>query len=410
MKKSKIFISAYACEPNLGSEIGVGWHWVLEMSKYFHLWVLTRKSNQKNIEKWISNHPEYDNIHFLYFDLPHYLRFWKKGMRGVRTYYHLWQWCTNRIVKRTMQKNGIPIYHHLTYGNALWSVSAYGQKQFFVWGPIGGLETIPQEYTQYYPLKGKIIESVRRMVIATLKINAGFNKRCKNANLILCKTEATRNRIPLKERKKAILFTDVAVEKGENSDANYSANKATKFLAVGNLDAWRGFDLLIEAFEKAVKKNSDIHLTILGKGAEWMRLNQMIEKKGLRSWIDMKGKVSMQTYQDTLNACDAVINPCLKEGAVTVSFDSMSKGKPLICIDTGGYTRYFSDDYAIVIPLRSREEVVHLLQQAIVKLTDVNIRENLGKAALQAGQAFSWENRAKEIYQTIVSAYSNRKP
>ena len=39
MAKTKVFVSAYACEPGLGSEIGVGWHWVLEMSKYFELWV-----------------------------------------------------------------------------------------------------------------------------------------------------------------------------------------------------------------------------------------------------------------------------------------------------------------------------------------------------------------------------------
>ncbi len=50
--KLKIFVSAYACEPNMGTEIGVGWHWTLEMSKYFEVWVLTRKSNQENIEKW----------------------------------------------------------------------------------------------------------------------------------------------------------------------------------------------------------------------------------------------------------------------------------------------------------------------------------------------------------------------
>ncbi len=31
MTSLKIFISAYACEPNLGSEIGVGWHWVLDI-------------------------------------------------------------------------------------------------------------------------------------------------------------------------------------------------------------------------------------------------------------------------------------------------------------------------------------------------------------------------------------------
>ena len=55
----KIFVSAYACEPDLGSEIGVGWHWVLVMSKYFELWVLTRERNQHTIERWIDKHPAY---------------------------------------------------------------------------------------------------------------------------------------------------------------------------------------------------------------------------------------------------------------------------------------------------------------------------------------------------------------
>ena len=58
-ERLKIFVSAYACEPNLGSEIGVGWHWVLEMSKYFELWVLTRESNRHTIEPWIDKHPAY---------------------------------------------------------------------------------------------------------------------------------------------------------------------------------------------------------------------------------------------------------------------------------------------------------------------------------------------------------------
>ena len=79
MEKIKVFVSAYACEPGLGSEIGVGWHWVLEMSKNFELWVLTRKSNQQNIEQWMNTHKEQYNINFIYFDLPKPLRFWKRG-------------------------------------------------------------------------------------------------------------------------------------------------------------------------------------------------------------------------------------------------------------------------------------------------------------------------------------------
>ena len=161
--KLKIFISAYACEPNLGSEIGVGWNWVLQMSHYFELWVLTRHSNKATIETWLDTNPSYKNIHFIYFDLPYYLRFWKKGMRGVRLYYNIWQWCTNSLVKKTMESHSIKIFHHLTYGNSLWSVSNYGKKQFFVWGPTGGTETIDSDYSKHYNLKGRIIESLRRL-------------------------------------------------------------------------------------------------------------------------------------------------------------------------------------------------------------------------------------------------------
>ena len=94
--KKKIFVSAYACEPNLGSEIGVGWRWVLEMSKYFDLWVLTRSSNKKSIEPWIEEHPQFKNIQFLYYDLPDWAKWWKKGQRGVRIYYNLWQWLSEQ--------------------------------------------------------------------------------------------------------------------------------------------------------------------------------------------------------------------------------------------------------------------------------------------------------------------------
>ena len=36
MKKKKILLSAYACEPNEGSEPGVGWNWAIELKKLRH--------------------------------------------------------------------------------------------------------------------------------------------------------------------------------------------------------------------------------------------------------------------------------------------------------------------------------------------------------------------------------------
>ena len=406
--KLKIFISAYACEPNLGSEIGVGWNWVLQMSKYFELWVLTRKSNQLGIEAWLIENPSYKNINFIYFDLPYYLRFWKKGLRGVRLYYNIWQWCTNSIVKTIMQDHNIKIFHHLTYGNALWSVSSYGKKQFFVWGPIGGLETIPSEFSKHYLLKGRLIEFLRRTIVKGSKFNRGFNKRCENANLILCKTETTFNSIPKQFKNKAQLFTDVAVEpvntKAYENIKNTNAEQVN-YYAVGRLDAWRGFDLLIEAFAKATKSQSNIKLEILGKGSDKIRLETLVEKLEMESFITLGGQVSMEKYYQKLANCDVVVNPCLKEGAVTIAFDSMSFGKPLICINTGGYTRYFNNDYSVVIPKTTREAVIENLTEAILEMTDGNKRKDKGQKARKTGEQFDWNHKGKAIYELIISSH-----
>lgn len=407
--KIKIFVSAYACEPGLGSEIGVGWHWVLEMSKHFELWVLTRESNRGTIEPWIAEHPEFADIHFLYFDLPKWARFWKKGLRGVRTYYNIWQYCTNSIVKRTMRENGIKVFHHLTYGNVLWKVSSFGQKQFFVWGPAGGLETIPAEYSKHYSRRNRLVEWVRRATIKLLPLNSGFRKRCKNADLMLCKTEITRDLVPDKYRDKTVLFTDVAVEKSNKTTLAEKKNGDTvEFITVGRLDAWRGFDLVIESFARAAKGNRQMHLTIVGKGCDKARLTLLVERLGLLEQVTFTGNVPMEQYNNLLSCADVVVNASLKEGAVTVSFDSMAMGKPLICIDTTGYTRYFSNEYAVVIPCTKREEVIENMAKAMKRLTDKEERERLGQKAKHAGEQFLWETRGIE-YRDLLMKSLNKK-
>ena len=83
-----------------------------------------------------------------------------------------------------MRENNIKIFHHLTYGNVLWKVSSYGQKQFFIWGPVGGLETIPSEYSAYYDRKSKLIEFLRRIVDKLMPLNISFQTRSRRADLI----------------------------------------------------------------------------------------------------------------------------------------------------------------------------------------------------------------------------------
>ena len=433
MARKRIFVSAYACEPGLGSEIGVGWHWVLEMSKYFDLWVLTRRSNMPNINAWLAENPDFSNINFIYYDLPKWARFWKKGLRGVRLYYILWQFCSNNIVKRTMIANNISIFHHLTYGNALWNVSRYGSKQTFIWGPVGGLETIPENFSRHYDTKCRIIEKFRRFAVACAKLNVGFYYRCKQADIILCKTEHTMKRIPRRFAAKALIFTDVAADvtadvtalpdaainvaadviahsdiiNGSNPPATHNASsnsidKAINFISVGRLDAWRGFDLVLEAFAIARKKNNLLTLTIVGDGNDKSRLISIVDKLNISSSVSFTGNVPMSEYKSLMNTADVVVNAALKEGAVTVSFDAVSLGKPLICLDTTGYTRCFSEKYAVIIPILERDVVIDKIKDAMLTLANNEQRHQMSLNALNASSSLSWQNHGKQFRDILL--------
>ena len=74
-KKYKILLSAYACEPNVGSEPGVGWNWAIEIKKLGHeILIITRKNNKKVIEKELLTNKILNKKNFYYFDLPKFFK------------------------------------------------------------------------------------------------------------------------------------------------------------------------------------------------------------------------------------------------------------------------------------------------------------------------------------------------
>ena len=193
-----------------------------------------------------------------------------------------------------------------------------------------------------------------------------------------------------------------------SANGNTHNENRIEYITVGRLDAWRGFDLVVESFARVAKNDKRMHLSIVGKGADKERLQALIAKLEMQEQVTLTGKVSMDEYYNLLAAADVVVNASLKEGAVTVSFDSMAMGKPLICLDTTGYTRYFSNEYAVVIPRTGREEVITNLATAMERMTNVDERTTIGEKAKNAGAQFSWAARGEEFKELLIKELDKR--
>src|SRR5512146_185101 len=157
----RILLSAYACEPHKGSEPGVGWHWAVALARAGHeVWVLTRANNRDAVERALAVQA-IPNLKFVYHDLPAWARWWKRGGRGVRFYYVLWQWGAFGIARRLCREIRFDIVHHITFG-------VFRHPSFmaflgvpFVFGPVGGGETAPRQLRRTFPLRGRVSEFVR---------------------------------------------------------------------------------------------------------------------------------------------------------------------------------------------------------------------------------------------------------
>jgi hypothetical protein len=77
----KILISAYACDPNRGSEAACGWNWAYHTAKLGNeVWCITKRTHQKSILRQMNREPV-ENLHFVFVSTSKWLEY-------VRDKYH----------------------------------------------------------------------------------------------------------------------------------------------------------------------------------------------------------------------------------------------------------------------------------------------------------------------------------
>ncbi len=160
----KVLLSAYSCLPNLGSEPGVGWNNVVEISKRHEVWAITIEEFREPIEAEIKINP-LPHVHWVFVDIPKILMAgWKKGERGRRIHYMLWQYWAYRAGKQLHEQIHFDIIHHVTFVS-YWTPNYLSLLDVpFVWGPVGGGDSTPLPYYRTLSWKSRIAELVRELV------------------------------------------------------------------------------------------------------------------------------------------------------------------------------------------------------------------------------------------------------
>lgn len=401
MKPKTILASCYAVNPYKGSEDGMGWNFIYQIARHNKVIAITRKNNRAAIEKYMQTNPDqvYQNISMLYFDLPYWMRFWKKGSRGAMLYYYLWQRGIVSFINK--QKIDFDIAHNVNFHNDWTPSFLWKLDKPFVWGPIGHHPLIPAAYLKPYAFKYLLKDHLTWLVKQIFwNFSPSLKKTIQHAHHIFCMNSAVASSLKLKVSTYSIM-PSVATE--DYYEETVLATTNFHVIGAGRLVPLKGFDLSVHAFIKFIyalplAQRKSCKLSIVGSGPEKELLEKIIEEHKVSEYIDiiewMERKELMKLYHQS----SVFLFPS-HEGAGMVVAEALSFGLPVICLNNEGPGEFVTSDCGIIIKQGEYHNSINQIKDALQRLYfDNEFRKGLGENARKTYlEKFTWHSRGEQL-------------
>lgn len=406
LEKIRVLLSAYACEPNTGSEPEIGWGWAKNLAELgFEISVITRKSNQKKIEEYLNKNPQI-KINFYYYDLNKIILkiIKKKSNPYSYLYFILWQFGIYFLAKSIIKKRKIDYIHHVTFGSLRFPSFLGLLKIPFIFGPVGGGEKTPKNLKKSFKFLDKVKEFIRELSTNYVKLSPLMNLTFFSSKKIFVATEDSKKSISkIYHHKTEVLFaTNIDEKLIIKQILNFkNNNEKFKLIFVGRLIYWKGAHIVLKSFSEIKKKISNVELLIRGSGPlkdELEKLSNNLNIQNDLKWLPRLEEAELfKLYRNS----DLLIFPSLHDSGGMVILEAMANGLPTATINIGGPGIIVNEKCGVVIEPKNKEEdqlIIDFSKSIIDVLNNKNKLLDLKKNCLERIKLFTWKEKIKRIY------------
>ncbi len=407
VKRLKVLISAYACEPLKGSESGVGWNVALQMAKHHDVWVITRSNNRSSIEAALERYDQ-PKPHFLYYDLPKWIRFWKKGGRGVRAYYYMWQMGILILIRSLHRTMNFELIHHVTFVK-FWTPSFLSFLPIpFLWGPIGGGDTTPVVLRTELDFKSKLYEVGRHLALWIGEHDPFVWRTAARSRMGIATTKETAWRLRKLGVSNIKLYGEAGLEMSAIAQLTQSSKRSDssfRFVTIGRLLGFKGVSLALRAFAQANLLHGEYW--IIGDGPDRRRLEKLVESLGIAERVKFFGEIPRSEALSKLSECNVLVHPSFHESGGWVCLEAMAAARPVICLDHSGPATQVTDKTGILISVNSTEQVLREMGEAMQRLAYAPfLCDQMGRAGRERVlQDYCWDSKVNvlnEFYHEVA--------
>ena len=412
MKSPVVLVSAYAVNPYRGSEDGMGWNFINQIARFNKVVAITRRNTQPAIDKALAEMPaaHHANITWVYYDLPYWMRFWKKGGRGAMLYYYLWQLMMPVFVKR--RKLNFDIVHNLNFHNDWTPSMLWMLGKPFVWGPIGHHPRIPKDYILHaYGWRAYLSEELKWMVKNYFwKLDPLLRKTANSANTVLAMNSSVAKVLHLPSTK-VVRMPSVSSEL--TTEVPMRKTNSFTILSAGRFVPLKGFDITIKAFARFYnrlpeKERAQAKLVLAGDGPSRKYLHRLVAELEITNAVTFIPWAARDEFRQLYIDSTVFLFPS-HEGAGMVVSEALSYGLPVLCFANDGPGEFVNNSCAITVPYSRYNESITKFSDALHKLYfDRTMCQRLSQGARTTYlENFNWDlrgERLRDVYAGLSKA------
>lgn len=365
----RVLISAYACEPDRGSEPEVGLQTVLSAAAEHDVWAVTRTNNLPKLDRHLLGHPLAKHIHLIGHDvggLPARLKK-RGGLATLHWYYDAWQRRLADLAIRLDKEIGFDLVHHVTFASYWTRVGVTAVNKPLVWGPVGGGAKPPLSLIPSMGIKGGLADIARVSARPAAAIAFGAQRTAREARVVL--TQNTETAGAIRANRVAVVLPNALVAGRSIDIRNTRRVRKSNVLFAGRLIALKGVPLVIKALTRVSRP--EVTFDIYGEGPERGRLEKLVRRFHLTDRVTFHGQVGRSRLLTEIAEAGALVHPALHDEAPFVIGEALSQGTPVICLDRGGppiLADYWPGTPSHVIELNNRATVEFDIASAIDEL------------------------------------------
>lgn len=411
-----IYFNAFACDPEKGSELGLGWNWLSYIGRYYPTLLVTADIGRKEIlREAIDSDPELKQnvtVHFVSWELPegllpqyllryyqpYYYRFYRRWMQ--QSYAYALQVCREGKIKLVHQNT----YHSYREPGDFWRLPVPS-----VWAPVAGVSNIPWRLLPSLgPVEGGRHGARNLINMGHMRWNQRFRQAVKGYSRVVAGSDEAASFLRKFRSDEVPVIPGQLIKQASTPgipNNRQSNSEPLRLVFCGLHLSRKGGAYLIKALAQASHK-CRLHLDMIGEGlmtARWRNLAGRLQCNHLITW---HGRVERSRVLEIMHEADVFVFPSINDCYPAVIAEAMSVGLPVITTDVPGVGDMVDADSGIKLSAISEKSITHGLADAICRLVkNPEYLDHLFTGVKKRKDAFQFERRMRaliDIYEDLM--------